>query len=167
MKELSETKSKRMPRKLKATQEELINFIRTHTLSEVSQKFNISYGYASMLAKKLGVKAKIDKYREFRIDIEQLRKYAKEHKADECARYFNVPTGLVYRYCNRFKIPYLKEKPRVYTDKKCSCKRTGEARDMIVYLSEKFTNAAIGRVFGYSKERIRQILIEEEKRIKE
>ena len=43
-----------------------------------------------------------------------------------------------------------------------SCKRTGEAHDMIKYLSKSFTMASIARVFGYSKERIRQICVESE-----
>ena len=36
-------------------------------------------------------------------------------------------------------------------------KRTGESMDMIKYLMQEFTDASIARVFGYSKERIRQI----------
>ena len=36
-------------------------------------------------------------------------------------------------------------------------KRTGESMDMIKYLMQEFTDASIARVFGYSRERIRQI----------
>ena len=43
-----------------------------------------------------------------------------------------------------------------------SCKRTGEAHDMIKYLSKSFTKASIARVFGYSAERIRQICADNE-----
>lgn len=41
-------------------------------------------------------------------------------------------------------------------------KRTGEAQDMILTLCDTYSFAAIGRVFGYSRERVRQIY--EEKR---
>ena len=43
-----------------------------------------------------------------------------------------------------------------------SCKHTGEAHDMIRYLSKTFTMASIARVFGYSAERIRQICADNE-----
>ena len=43
-----------------------------------------------------------------------------------------------------------------------SCRRTGEAHDMIKYLSKSFTKASIARVFGYSAERIRQIYADNE-----
>lgn len=38
-----------------------------------------------------------------------------------------------------------------------SCKRTGEAQDMIRHLAKTFTMTSIARVFGYTRENIRQI----------
>ena len=42
-------------------------------------------------------------------------------------------------------------------------KHTGEAQDMIKTLCATYTDASIARVFGYSKERIRQLRMEAEK----
>lgn len=42
-------------------------------------------------------------------------------------------------------------------------KRTGEAMDMIKTLLDFYTDASIARVFGYSRERIRQIRMEVQK----
>ena len=43
-----------------------------------------------------------------------------------------------------------------------SCKRTGEAQDMIRHLAKTFTMASIARVFGYTRENIRQICADNE-----
>lgn len=57
-------------------------------------------------------------------------------------------------------IKFYRNKGRISKGNTSSCKRTGEAHEMIRELSKTFTMASIARVFGYSKERVRQICSE-------
>lgn len=143
--------------------EEFKDFARNHTIKEIAQKYDIHYGYASQLCRKYEIKPKKTKYQTIAVDVEKLREYAKTHTLIECSKFFNVQYNLITCYVRNYSIVCLRNKIKGSNCKNGSCKRTGEARDMIVFLSQRFTISSIARTFGYSKERIRQILLEEVK----
>ena len=93
--------------------------------------------------------------------------FAKDHTISEIGKQFNLKYWMVRQLVTIYKIPYKKITVKClgYLDKennvKHSCKRTGEAQEMIKVLNKTFTQAAIARVFGYSRERIRQICLED------
>ena len=88
---------------------------------------------------------------------EEICNYLQEHTLMDTANKFHIPYQTLTYYVRNNNINHAhkiaKEKP-LSTH---SCKRTGEAHDMIYELSKTFSYAAIARVFGYTKERIRQI----------
>ena len=137
-------------------------YIKTHTREEIMEKFNVDYNTVNNFCHKVGIRP-ISK-RNNKYDIpEGFEEYAKEHSLCEIARYFNIAYSSAGLYCRKNNIKYLTVKPKVgYKDNghKHRIKRSGLAQDMIRELSKTFTNASIARVFGYSKERIRQILLE-------
>jgi len=137
--------------------EEIKDFIQKHTQTEISEAWNISYGYVSLLCKNYGIKAKREKCRTPIVDIEQLKEYGKNHTITECSRHFNISPNTISSYKKRFKFETKRHCGDTSYNNTCKIKHTGEAQDMIRTLCETYTDAAIGRVFGYSRERIRQI----------
>lgn len=136
-------------------------YIKTHTREEIMEKFNVDYYTVNNFCLKVGIRP-IPKRNKYDIP-EGFEEYAKEHSLCEIARYFNIAYASVILYCRKNNIEYLTRKPKVgYKDngRKHSIKRSGLAQDMIRELSKTFTDASIARVFGYSKERIRQICME-------
>jgi len=87
---------------------------------------------------------------------EELKTYtlgdvAKMHGVNTC----NLKNWLITRGVTEFPVNKIRKmKPQKITN---PAKRTGEAHEMIKYLTTRFTDASIARVFGYSKERVRQI----------
>lgn len=137
-------------------------FITNHTIEETMRRFDISYAYVTHLSSILRVKAIRKEHKNYLLNDQQrkeLAEYAKTHTAPECARKFNISPSLVISYSKRFGFNYLRRKIH---GKKQNCeiksiRRTGEAMDMIKTLIPLYQDASIARVFGYSRERIRQI----------
>lgn len=140
-------------------------FIKTHTRKEIGAEFKIDYNAVNNFCRKTGVKP--INTRTPRIECpEGFAEYAKNHTMSQVCKHFNIQYLTVDRLCKLNGIECLsvkgKVKPFDLTDNR-SMKRSGLAQDMIRELSKTFTYASIGRVFGYSRERIRQICLENDK----
>lgn len=136
------------------------DYIASHTRREVMQKFNVNYNYINNFCNRNGIRPIAERKRYFITD--EIKDFLKEHTIKETAFKFNVGYNWLTVKVREMNIPCKRNKSEVVKLSVHSCKRTGETHEMIKYLSKTFTMASIARVFGYSKERIRQICTESE-----
>lgn len=136
------------------------DYIASHTRREIMQKFNVNYNYINNFCNRNGIRPIAERKRYFITD--EIKDFLKEHTIKETAFKFNVGYNWLTVKVRENNIPCKRHKSEVVKLSVHSCKRTGETHEMIKYLSKTFTMASIARVFGYSKERIRQICTESE-----
>ncbi len=136
------------------------DYITSHTRREIMQKFNVNYNYINNFCNRNGIRPIAERKRYFITD--EIKDFLKEHTIKETAFKFNVGYNWLTVQVRENNIPCKRHKSEVVKLSVHSCKRTGETHEMIKYLSKTFTMASIARVFGYSKERIRQICTESE-----
>ena len=135
------------------------DFIVSHTRKEIMQKFNVNYNYINYFCLKNGLKPIAERGRYFVTN--EMKNYLKEHTIKDTAYKFHVGYNWLSVKVREMNIPCKRHRSEVKLSVH-SCRRTGEAHDMIKYLSKSFTKASIARVFGYSAERIRQICADNE-----
>lgn len=135
------------------------DFIVSHTRKEIMQKFNVSYNYLNYFCVKNRLKPIAERGRYF--VTEEMKSFLKGHTIKETAYKFNVRYSWLSMKVREKNLPCKRYKSEVKISAH-SCKRTGEAQDMIRYLSKTFTMTSIARVFGYTLERIRQICADNE-----
>ena len=128
------------------------------TIDEIAEHFNVEKGYARQRCCNFGIKVK----HIVTVKYAGLEDYARHHTISEAAEQYNCPKSRIYQYARRHNIEFVRE-PKKYGVERAVYKRTGEVRDMIVTLCDYYSYASIGRVFGYSRERIRQIWKESKK----
>ena len=136
------------------------DFIVSHTRKEIMQKFNVNYNYVNNFCFKNGLKpiAERGKYHV----TDEMKDFLKEHTVIETAHRFHVGYCWLLLKIRDMNLTYKRHNCKEVKLSTHSCKRTGEAQDMIRYLSKAFTMASIARVFGYTRESIRQICAESE-----
>lgn len=136
------------------------DFIVSHTRKEIMQKFNVNYNCVNYFCRRNGLKpiAERGKYH----FTDEMKDFLKEHTVKETAFRFQVRCDWLYMKIRDMNLTYKRHNCKEATLSKHSCKRTGEAQNMIRYLSKAFTMASIARVFGYTRESIRQICAENE-----
>lgn len=130
-----------------------LEFCVDKTLEEISEHFKVAKTTARTRCSTLGIKLRHEKKQERYPGIEE---YAKTHTIHECASHYNVNYSTISTYLNIHKI----EHKRALTSKNVERvvrKRTGEVQDMIITLCDHYNMSSVARVFGYSKERVRQI----------
>ena len=156
-----------MPTGTRLTEQEIkdrIEFAKTHSYEEFGKEFGMTAGSARQFYIKHNVKqdpkfsnkGKIIR----RITKEDFLAYAPTHTIVEVKLHFKVGLNTIFKAEELYKVKCLRNRKKgVHCPRnvKQSCKRTGEARDMIIELLPKFTDASIARVFGYSRETIRLI----------
>ena len=135
------------------------DFIVSHTRKEIMQKFNVNYNYINNFCNRNGIRPIAERGRYFVTD--EMKNYLKEHTIKDTAYKFHIGYNWLSIKVREMNIPYKRHRSEVKLSVH-SCRRTGEAHDMIKYLSKSFTKASIARVFGYSAERIRQICADNE-----
>lgn len=136
------------------------NFIVSHTRKEIMQKFNVNYNYVNNFCTRNGLKPIAERRR--CLLTEEMKDFLKEHTVKETAFRFHVGYDWLSMKIRDMNLPYKRHNCKEVKLSAHSCKRTGEAQDMIRYLSKAFTMASIARVFGYTRENIRQICAESE-----
>ena len=154
--------------KLEHTKEEWIKAIDgTKTAVEVAKELDCCRGNVYNAAKRYGLQLKKDCWSSneyFGISLEQFKEELKNYSLWQVSQMHHLS------YCSLRQWLEIRGVTNVVQNKQRKlepiknlkpCKRTGEAHDMIKFLATRYTLAAIGRVFGYSKERIRQIVNEE------
>lgn len=94
---------------------------------------------------------------------EEMIDYLREHTLMDTVNKFQANYAWLACYVRNNNIRHAYKRCTKMFLSKHSCKRSGEAQDMIYELSKTFSYAAIARVFRYTKERIRQICNEKEK----
>ena len=136
------------------------DFIVSHTRKEIMQKFNVNYNCVNYFCVKNGLKpiAERGKYRV----TDEMKDFLKEHTVKETAYKFHVNYNWLCIKIRDMNLPYQRHNGKEVKLSAHSCKRTGEAQNMIRYLSKAFTRASIARVFGYTRENIRQICADNE-----
>lgn len=124
------------------------------------QKFNVNYNYVNYFCVKNGLKpiAERGKYHV----TDEMKDFLKEHTVKETAFRFQVSSYWLYVKIRDMNLIYKRHNSKEVKLSTHSCKRTGEAQNMIRYLSKAFTMASIARVFGYTRESIRQICADDE-----
>lgn len=133
-----------------------IDYTKSHTRNEIAEHFNLTYNQVNAWC----IKNKIYPLKQRAIKFvvtEDFIEYAKTHTVGQIINEFHIGYATVLSACKRANIVPLKVKPKYISEHKGNLKRTGEAMDMIKTLIPVYTDASIARVFGYSKERIRQI----------
>lgn len=130
-------------------------YILTHTRNEIMKHFNLNYNSVNNYC----VRHKLHPVTERkRYELtEEMAKYLREHTLKDTAYKFNVPYTWLIQYVRNNNIKYVRKTAKEIPLSTHSCKRSGETHEMIYELSKTFTYAAIARVFGYTKERVRQI----------
>ena len=136
------------------------DFIVSHTRKEIMQKFNVNYSCVNYFCIKNELKpiAEGGKYRV----TDEMKDFLKEHTVKETAARFHVGCDWLYMKIRDMNLPYKRHNCKEAKLSAHSCKRTGEAQDMIRHLAKTFTMASIARVFGYTRESIRQICADNE-----
>lgn len=127
----------------------------TKTVEEVAEHFGVQLTSARTRASELGLHFKKKEPWLFR-NNPGIKEYAATHTADEIAEHYGMKPVNVYSLLNSYGIKY----KRKLTSKgvaRAVKHRTGEAQDMIVTLCDFYSQASIARVFGYFKERVRQL----------
>jgi hypothetical protein len=149
-------RGKRMTNLLKGHED----FIVSHTRKEIMQKFNVNYNYVNNFCAKNRLKpiAERGKYH----ITDEMKDFLKEHTVKETAYKFHVGYNWLSIKVREMNIPCKWHNCKEVKLSTHSCKHTGEAQDMIRYLSKAFTMASIARVFGYTRENIRQICADNE-----
>lgn len=136
------------------------DYITSHTRKEIMQKFNVSYNYLNYFCVKNGLKPIAERCKYHVTD--EMKDFLKEHTVKETACKFHVGYNWLLMKIRNMNLSYKRHNCKEVKLSAHSCKRTGEAQDMIRYLSKAFTMTAIARVFGYTKERVRQICADNE-----
>ena len=138
------------------------DYITSHTRKEIMQEFGVNYNCVGYFCRKNGLKpiAGGGKYHV----TEEMKDFLKEHTVTETAHKFHVGCNWLYIKIREMNLPYKRHNCKEAKLSAHSCKRTGEAQDMIRYLSKTFTMASIARVFGYTRENIRQICVDNEEK---
>ena len=136
------------------------DFIVSHTRKEIMQKFNVNYNYINNFCIRNGLKpiAERGKYHV----TDEMKDFLKEHTVKETAFRFHVGYDWLSMKIRDMNLPCKRHNCKEVKLSTHSCKRTWEAQDMIRYLSKAFTMASIARVFGYTRENIRQICADNE-----
>lgn len=136
------------------------DFITSHTRKEIMQRFNVNYNYVNNFCIRKGL-TPIPERRSYPV-TDEMKEFLKEHTITETASKFQVGYNWLAMQIRNMSLPHKRHNEKEHKLSAHSCKRTGEAHDMIRHLSKTFTYASIARVFGYSKERIRQICADRE-----
>ena len=136
------------------------DYIVTHTRKEIMQKFNVNYNCVNYFCVKNGLKPIAERCKYHVTD--DMKDFLKEHTVKETAYKFHVNYNWLYIKIRDMNLPYKRHNCKEAKLSAHSCKRTGEAQNMIRYLSKAFTMASIARVFGYTRENIRQICADNE-----
>ena len=136
------------------------DFIVSHTRKEIMQKFNVNYNCVNNFCIRNGLKPIAERCRCF--VTEEMKDFLKEHTVKETAYKFHVGYDWLSMKIRDMNLPCKRHNCKEVKLSTHSCKRTGEAQDMIRYLSKAFTMASIARVFGYTRENIRQICADNE-----
>ena len=137
------------------------DFIKTHTRSECMKEFGVDYNTVNNFCNKNNIRPVSEK-RGIQTP-EGFCEYAQKHTITQTSRFFNINYAAVYSLLRKndikcIPVGQIKDSDVLINH---NMRRSGLARDMIIELSKTFTYASIARVFGYSKERIRQICNEE------
>ena len=136
------------------------DYITSHTRKEIMQKFNVNYNYVNNFCIRNGLKPIAERGRYHVTD--ELKDFLKEHTVAETARKFHVGLDWLRMKIRDMNLPCKRHNCKEVKLSTHSCKRTGETQDMIRYLAKAFTMASIARVFGYTRESIRQICADNE-----
>ena len=136
------------------------DYIVSHTRKEIMQKFNVNYNYVNNFCTRNGIKPIAERRR--CLVTEEMKEFLKEHTVAETVCRFHVSYNWLYIKIRDMNLPYQRHNCKEATLSKHSCKRTGEAQNMIRHLAKTFTMASIARVFGYTRENIRQICADNE-----
>lgn len=127
----------------------------TKTVEEVAEHFGVQITTARTRASMLGLPLKRKEPRFFR-DYPGIKEYAVTHTAKEVAEHYGMRLTTVYTMFNSYGIKYKRQTTSKGVARAVQ-HRTGEAQDMIITLCDFYSQASVARVFGYSKERVRQI----------
>ena len=136
------------------------DYIVSHTRKEIMQEFNVNYNCVGYFCRKNGLKpiAERGKYHV----TDEMKDFLKEHTVKETAFRFHVGYDWLSMKIRDMNLPCKRHNCKEVKLSTHSCKRTGEAQDMIRHLAKTFTMASIARVFGYTRENIRQICADNE-----
>jgi len=122
------------------------------------REFGVNYNYVNNFCHRKNIHPLAE--RPHCIMTDEMKAFLKDHTMKETASKFGVSYCWLAMQIRDHDLPHARHLASPEKLSTHSCKRTGEAHEMIRVLSETFTYAAIARVFGYSKERVRQICME-------
>ena len=140
-------------------------FMLAHKPEEFAEKFGIKLNSARVMYAQYGVRIKREKHYITKLpDIpkETFAAFAENNGISKVCAYFGIAPKTARKLYALYGVQPFMCRGEVLPCKH-KLKRTGETQDMIRYLAKEYTYASIARVFGYSKERVRQICLMEVK----
>ena len=133
-----------------------LEYVLSHTRNEIAEHFNLTYNQVNNWCIKNKIHPLKQRQEKYKVTDEFIE-YAKTHTIVQTCNEFHLCYATVQTLCKRYNIEPPKAKLKYTEFVKGSVRRTGMAMDMIRTLIPIYTDASIARVFGYSRERIRQI----------
>ena len=97
----------------------------------------------------------------FNVPEQEFKEYAAAHNISAVIKHFHISWTKAKRLYDLYNIPVRsnRELGKIkYTEVNSRTERSADRDEMIRYLAKEFTHASIARVFGYSKQRIWQIV---------
>lgn len=97
----------------------------------------------------------------FNVPEQEFKEYAATHNVTAVGKHFHISWTKAKRLYDLYNIPVRsnRELGKIkYTEVNSRIERSADRDEMIRYLAKEFTQASIARVFGYSKQRIQQIV---------
>lgn len=143
-------------------------YLREHpeaSASEVAKVMNVSQSAVFLICRNHGYKFRKSRFRKILgVNRDELTEYAKAHTRYEIAEHFNLNPKALSCALNIHNIEFIKTRTKNPSAKRSftARRRTGEVHDMIRTLAKTYNYASIARVFGYTRERVRQICLLEE-----
>ena len=94
---------------------EFIDYCMTHTVEETCKHFNLRENTVRLRIFKWDIPFKRENMETIKIDLEDLRKYAKNHTLPEIAKKFKVKKNTMYKKLKKNKIEYINiRKPKSF-----------------------------------------------------
>lgn len=148
---------------IKLTEEEKkerYEYMLSHNYYEFAEKYHVTPNTARVSYCKNHISIATPEYR-YDVPEEEFKEYASNHNIMSVCKHFKVSWIKVKRLYDLYKIP-IRTKRQLglikYEEVNAPVTRSADRDEMIRYLAKEFTQASIARVFGYSKQRIQQIV---------
>ena len=130
------------------------DFMRGHTPEEYAARYGVKLKTAKIYYNNAGIEwTRTQRVYKYKLEENAVRAFAVEHNTKQIAAHFNVTCKTVRRFMQKHGI---EERRWSKTGK-----QHGKEKEMVVYLSQKYSDASIARLLKVSRQNIGQLLHKE------